>query len=154
LCSRDIIDLMNDSVSLWLVSFCWTKSLLCNDAFYQGFSYFQNLHFRAVFLEDYAQIPSKSNRIPCIRPNDMIFRQDAQLSKHHPSGRRELSIRTFLCVEKLRTAPGCIRLDVSGTRPDTFQCSTRKSISFQNTDMGRQLQPSERCVFPFGRYPW
>jgi hypothetical protein len=30
-------------VSLWLATFCWIKSLLCNDAFKQGFSYFQSL---------------------------------------------------------------------------------------------------------------
>jgi len=43
----------------------------------------------------------------------VIFRPNAQLSKHHPSERRELSIRTFLYVEKLRTGPGCIHPDVS-----------------------------------------
>jgi hypothetical protein len=135
-----------------ITAFCWTKSLLYNDAFYQGFSYFRSLHFRAMFLEDSAQIPSKSNQIPCIRPDDMIFRLDAQLSKHHSSGRRELSFRTFLYVEKLRTAPGCILPDVSATRQDAFQCLKRKKILFQNTNMGRQLQPSGRCVFPSERY--
>jgi hypothetical protein len=79
-------------VSLWLGAFYWTKSLLCNDAFYQGFSYFQSLHFRAMFLEDSAQIQSKSNRIPCIRMDNVIFCPDAQLSEHHPSEQRELSV--------------------------------------------------------------
>jgi hypothetical protein len=60
---------------------------------------------------------------------------------HHPS-RRELSIRTPFCVQKLRTVPGCICPDISATRPDTFQCLTSKRISFPNTYMGRQLQPS------------
>jgi hypothetical protein len=69
--------------------------------------------FRVILLEDSAQIPSKSNRIPCNRPDDVIFRPDAQLSKLHSSGRRELSVWTFLCVEMLRTAPGCILLNVS-----------------------------------------
>jgi hypothetical protein len=62
--------------------------------------------FRVILLEDSAQISSKSKRIPCIRPNDVMFCLDAQLSKHHPSGWRELSVWTFLCVEKLRTTPG------------------------------------------------
>jgi hypothetical protein len=135
-----------------LAAFCWTKSFLCNDAFYQGFSYFQSLHFRAMFLEDSTQIPSKSSWIPCIRLDNVIFHPNAQLSKHHPSERRELFVRTFLCVEKLRIATGCIRPDILTTLPDAFQCSTRKRISFQNTDMGRQLQPSGRCVFPSGHY--
>jgi len=69
----------------------------------------------------------------------MIFRPDAQLSKHHSSGRRELSIQTFLCVEKLRTVLACIRPNVSAARLDATQCSINYEISFQNTDMGRQL---------------
>jgi hypothetical protein len=39
----------------------------------------------------------------CIRPDDLVFRLDAHLSKHHPFGRRELSVRTSLYVKKLRT---------------------------------------------------
>jgi hypothetical protein len=103
-----------------------------------------------MFPEDYAQIPSQRNRIPCICTDDVIFRLDAQLSKQHPSGRRELSVRTFLCVEKLRTILACIRSDVSAARPDATQCSISYGISFQNTDMGRQLQPFERCGFQSG----
>jgi hypothetical protein len=96
-----------------------------------------------MFLEDSAQIPSQRNRIPCIRP-------DVQLSKHHQSRRKELSVRTFLCVQKLRTDPGCIHPDVSATRPDALQCSTSKQISYQNINMGRQLHPSGR----HGHFAW
>jgi len=102
--------------------------------------------FRVLFLEDSAQISSQRNRIPCIR-------LDAQLSKHHLSRRRELSVWTFLCVKKLRIVPSCIRPNVSTTRPDAVQFSTSYGIPFQNTNMGRQLQPSGRCVFPSRRFP-
>jgi hypothetical protein len=44
------------------------------------------LHFRAMFLEDSTQIPSKSSQIPCIRPDDVIFCPDAQPSMYHLSG--------------------------------------------------------------------
>jgi len=110
--------------------------------------------FKVIILKDSAQIPRKSYRIPCIRSDDLIFRPGDQLSKHHSSGWQELFFWTFLCVEKLQTAPSCIHPDVSATSPDAFQCSTRKRISFQNTDMGRQLQPFGRCVFPSRLYPW
>jgi len=90
-----------------------------------------------MFLEDYAQIPSKSNWIPCISPDDVIFRLDAQLSKDHQPGWRELSLRTFLYVKKLQTTLGCIHSDVSATRPDAFQCSTRKMILFQKYRYGK-----------------
>jgi hypothetical protein len=80
----------------------------------------------------------------CICPDDVLYvlyRPDAQLSKHHPFGQRELSVWTFLCVEKLQTVQACIRPDVSAAHPDTVQCSISYGISFQNTYMGRQLQP-------------
>jgi len=48
----------------------------------------------------------------------MIFRPDAQLSKHHLSERRELSVWTFLCVEKIQTVPTCFHPDVSAARSD------------------------------------
>jgi hypothetical protein len=47
-------------------------------------------------------------------------------------------------------ASSCSRLhhsDVSATCPKAIQCSTSKRISFANTDMGRQLQPSGRQVY-------
>jgi hypothetical protein len=96
-----------------------------NDAFNQGFSQFLEVFFRDMFLEDSAQIPSQRNRIPWIRPDDVIYRLDAHLSKHHPSRRRELTVRAFLYFEKLWTAPACIRPDVSAARSDATQCSTR-----------------------------
>jgi hypothetical protein len=52
-----------------------------------------------MFLKDYAQISSQRNQILCICPDDVTFRSDAQLYKHHPSRPRELSFRTFVCVE-------------------------------------------------------
>jgi hypothetical protein len=122
-----------------------------NDAFNQGFSQFLEVFFRDMFLEDSVQILSQRNRIPCIRPDNMIFRIDTHCPKHHSSEQRELSVRTFLYVDKLRTLPACIRLEVSTACLDATQCSISNGISFQNTYMGRQLQPSERCGFPSGR---
>jgi hypothetical protein len=45
--------------------------------------------------------------------------------KYHPSRRRELPVRTFPCVEKFRTAPACIRPDISAACLDDSQCSTK-----------------------------
>jgi hypothetical protein len=41
---------------------------------------------------------SQRNQIPCIRPDNVIYCPDADLSKHHPSGRRQLSVRTLINV--------------------------------------------------------
>jgi hypothetical protein len=66
------------------------------------------------------KIPSRRRGIPSGRSS----------VKHHPSGRQELSIRTPLCVQKLRTVPSCISQDVLATHPDALQCLTSKQISF------------------------
>jgi hypothetical protein len=68
-----------------------------------------------------------------------------------PSGRRELSVQTFPCVEKFRTALAYIRPNISATRPDDSHCLTSFRISFHNTVIGRSLQPSELRGFPSGR---
>jgi hypothetical protein len=103
----------------------------------QGCCFIQSLHFSFELQEDSVQNSKQLVQFPCIRPNDMIFHPNAQLSKHHPSGRRELSVRTFLCDEKLRIVQSCIRPNVSATCLDAVQCSTSYEISFQNTDMVR-----------------
>jgi len=98
------------------------------------------------FNRDFA-IQSDSRRLCTIYKSKIRFPSscpDTKLSKAS-------SIRTFLCVEKLRTAPACIRPDISAVRPDDTQCSTSYGISFQNTVMGRLLQPSGQRGFPSGR---
>jgi hypothetical protein len=63
----------------------------------------------------------------------------------------DICTTTFPCVEKFQTALACIYPDVSAARPDDSQCSTSFRISFQNTVMGKSLQPSGRRGFPSGR---
>jgi hypothetical protein len=126
-----------------LATFCWTKSLLRNDAFIRGNCFIQSLHFCFVIQEDFVWISRQLNSIPL-----------------QPFGRRDIpfghstvqasSVWTFLYVEKLQTVPAYICLDVSVARLDATQCSISYGISFRNTDMGRQLQQFRRCVFPFG----
>jgi hypothetical protein len=88
-------------------------------------------------LKDFAHIPSKRNWIPCIHPDDVIFCPNNQLSKHYPSERQELSVRAFLCVEKLRTVPSCISPDISTVRLDAVQCKISYGISFQKHRYGK-----------------
>jgi hypothetical protein len=44
-----------------LAAFCWTKSLPCNNAFKQGFSYFQSLHIQSYTSRRFC-IDSKSEK--------------------------------------------------------------------------------------------
>jgi hypothetical protein len=97
-----------------------------------------------VLPKDSARFASQKIWFPASRP-------DAQLSIASSVRTTWFSVRTFLFVEKLQTAPACIRPDVSAAHPDDLQCSTSFRISFQNTIMGRLLQPSGRRGFPSGR---
>jgi hypothetical protein len=86
--------------------------------------------------------PSRQRDIPFGHPTvQSIIRPD---DENFPSGPSSVS-RSFL------TAPACIRPDVSAARLDDTRCSTSYRISFQNTDMGRLLQPFGGCGFPSGR---
>jgi hypothetical protein len=83
-----------------------------------------------------------------IRPDDVPYRPDARQTKHHPSGRRVSRSDPSLCREVF--VPSCIRPDDSTAHPDAFQYSTYFRF-FPSPNMGRLLQPSERCGIPSGR---
>jgi hypothetical protein len=65
------------------------------------------------------------------------YRPDAHQTKASSVRTTWIPVRTFLCVEKLRTALACIRLDVSTTRSDDSQCSTKASDFLSNLQSGK-----------------
>jgi hypothetical protein len=67
--------------------------------------------------------------------------------QQHLSGRHGNTVRTPISVQKFQIVQGCICPDVSATRPNAHQCSTRNLISFSDTDMERQLHTSGRQVY-------
>jgi hypothetical protein len=115
--------------------------------FNQGYCYIQSLHFSYVLQEDSVQNSRQWSSSP-LHPSEWLGIPSKRSSvKQHPSERLELFVQTPICIQKLRIVPGYIRLDVSATNPDAFQCSTSKRISFPNTDIRRQLQPSGRLSY-------
>jgi hypothetical protein len=84
-------------------------------------------------------------------PGDVSYCSDSHQTKASPIRMTWIPIQTFLYVEKLRTAPDCICPDVSTTRPDDSQCSTKLQIFFPKSNMGRLLQLSGRHGFLSGR---
>jgi len=83
-------------------------------------------------------------QFPYICPDNVVFRLDAHLSSIIRPNDENFPSGLSLYVQKLQTVLSCIHPNVSATRPNAFQCSTSKRISFPNTDIGRQLQPSEQ----------
>jgi len=59
------------------------------------------------------------------RPDDVSYLPDAHQTKVSSVWTTWIPVRTLLYVEKLRPIPACICPDVSATRPDDSQCSTR-----------------------------
>jgi len=99
--------------------------------------------------------PSGRHVIPFRRPtvqwisrsDDVTNLPDAIQTKASSVRMKWIPVRTFLCVKKLRIASACIHPNVSATRPDNFQCSTKLQIFFPKPDMGRLPQPSGRRGF-------
>jgi hypothetical protein len=73
--------------------------------------------------------PSMSTVQACIRPDISTTRPDALQSSR-----------------RIQSSSASVRMTWQ-YHPDASQCSTSKRISFTNTDMGRQLQPSGRQVY-------
>jgi hypothetical protein len=48
-----------------------------------------------------------------------------------------IPVQTFLCVEKLQTAPACIRPDNSAAHPDDSQCSIKLQDFFPKHRFGK-----------------
>jgi hypothetical protein len=57
--------------------------------------------------------------------------------KHHPSRRRELSVRTFPCVEKFRTAPACIRPNVFSSMSERLSVFDKLQDFFPKHSYGK-----------------
>jgi hypothetical protein len=105
--------------------------------FNQGYCYIQNLHFGYVIQEDFVQSSRQWSLSPLHLSGRHGIPSGRSSIKQHSSGRRDLSVQTPICVQKLRTVPSCIHSDVSATRPDAFQCSTSKMISFPKHRYGK-----------------
>jgi hypothetical protein len=91
-----------------------------------------------VFQEDSAQFPCQKNSVPCqssgrpavqstSRLDNVSYRPDAHQTKASSVRTTWIPVWTFLCVEKLQTAPACICPDVLAAHPDDSQCSTKAS---------------------------
>jgi hypothetical protein len=138
---------------LQLDAFCWKKSLICKDAFYQGFRYSEVLQKILHNLQVRKIVSLSAVRMTCHPvwtpscPDDVSNRLDSHQTKASFVRTTWIPVLTFLCVKKLRTAPACIRPDVLAAHPDDSQCSTKLQIFFPKSDMGRLLQPSGRCEF-------
>jgi hypothetical protein len=67
----------------------------------------------------------------------MLYRPDAHQTKASSVRTTWVPVRTFLCVEKLRTAPACICPDDSAARPDNPQCLIKLQDFFPKHRYGK-----------------
>jgi hypothetical protein len=90
-----------------------------------------------VLPEDSAQFASQKIRFPVSRPDDVSYRPDPHQTKASSVRTTWIPIRTFLYVEKLRTAPGCICPDDSTAHPNDSQCSIKLQDFFPKHRYGK-----------------
>jgi predicted RNA-binding protein YlqC (UPF0109 family) len=87
-------------------------------------------------------------RCPNLQPSGRRFKSsDSHQTKASSVRTTWIPVRTFPCVEKLRTAPACIGPDVSAAYPEDSQSLTKLQIFFPKSDMGRLLQLSGRSGY-------
>jgi len=108
-----------------------------NDVFNQGFSQFSDIFFRDMFLEDSVRISRQCSQIPCIRPNDVVFRPTAHQSSNICSDdviyRSDAQLSKASSVRKTRTF-----------HPDLPLCREASNCS--------SLHPSRRFSSTSGRH--
>jgi hypothetical protein len=82
-------------------------------------------------------------------PDDVSYCSDARQTKVSSVQTTWISVRTLLCIEKLLFQLASIR---TSQQPVRTPLSILPSFRFfPKSNMGRLLQPSGRCRFPFGR---
>jgi hypothetical protein len=81
--------------------------------------------------------PSGRPAVQCINGlDDVTYSPDAHQTKASFVRTMWIPVQTFLCVEKLRTVPACIRPDDSASRLDDLQCLIKLQDFFPKIDMG------------------
>jgi len=101
-----------------LAAFCCTKSLPCNDALKQGFSYFQNLHIQSYTSRRFCT-NSKSEKLDPLYPSE---RRDIPSERSTVQASSVRTMRTFhpdlpLC----REPSNCSWLHLSGRLSNTVE---------------------------------
>jgi hypothetical protein len=137
-----------------LASF-WTKSLVCKDTVNRDSTIQKTLYSVKdrrnrfpVSRSDDRTISSGRSSVPdSIRPDDVSYRPDARLTKHHLSGQHAFPSGPSTVSRSFYS--DCIRPDVSAARPDASQYSTSFRF-FPSSNIGRLIQPSGRCGIPSG----
>jgi hypothetical protein len=97
-------------------------------------------------------IPSRCPTVQSFsRPDDVSYRLDAHQTKASSVRTTWIPVRTFLCVEKLQTAPLASVRSFQQPVRTTLSVRPKLHIFFPKSNMGRLLQSSGRRRFSFGR---
>jgi hypothetical protein len=140
-------------VSLWLAAFCWTKSLLCNVAYWCCL-YSESTHFSYVLQEYSVRISRQRSWMPCIRSKVLVNRPDAHQSSNIrsddvviPFGLPSVS-RSFelFKVASIPTFQQHVRTP--------FSVRQVKKISSQTQIWEDNCNRADGRSTSFGRYPW
>jgi hypothetical protein len=142
------------SISLWLAVFYWTKSLLCNVAFFRDTVILIVYTLVMCFKKTLCRIQDSEVQIPCIHLDDLVFRPDARQSSNIrpdeekvPSGLPSVP-RSFelFQVASVRTSQQNVRMP--------FNVRQVKGFPFQTQIWEDSCNRPDDVVIPSGCYPW
>jgi hypothetical protein len=119
---------------------------------YKGSNIFKSLLIQSYGSISFCTDPSQRNRIPCFHSDVVLPSERCDISSRLSTLQASSvqTMRTFrLDIPLCQEPSNCSSLHLSGLLSNTSgrsKCSTGWKISFQNTNLGRQLQPSGRRV--------
>jgi len=119
-----------------LVAFCWTKSLLCNVAAFTRMLFYPESILQLCSSRRFCEFFKDLFRFPVSRPNDVVFRPDANQSATSVRTTRTFHPDAHHCLE----ASNSSRLHSSG-----------RSSEFEKIPVFQRIRPDD-VVIPSGRH--
>jgi len=126
-----------------LATFCWTKSLLCNDVAFTGMLLYPKSTLQLYSLRRFCEVFKDLFRFSVSRPDDVVFHPDAYQSATSIRTTRSFRPDAHQCLE----ASNSSRLHPSGRNGK----SSRRSLEFEKIPVFQHIRPDD-VVIPSGRH--
>jgi hypothetical protein len=121
-----------------LAAFCWTKSLLCNVAAFTGMLLYPESTFQLCSSRRFYEVFKDLFRFPVSRPDDVVFRPDAQQLATSVRTTRSFSPNAHQCLE----ASNSSRLHPSGRNGK----SSGRSSEFEKIPVFHCIHPDDVVI--------
>jgi hypothetical protein len=121
-----------------LVSFCWTKSLLCNVAAFTGMLLYPKSTLQQCSSRRFYEVFKDLFWFPVSRPDDVVFRSDAYQSATSARTTRSFRLDAHQCLEALNSS----RFHPSGRDGK----SPGSSLEFEKTPVFQRIRRDDVAI--------